>query len=207
MYKQAWLTIILGVVQPLQCFCTTSVLHLSSRSFLFCPPNESVMSTDKTAESTRSSGSATPGGSATPATPGGSATSSQWLCYCYCCYCKQLSLLLLAINNLQIEKMDDKLAEFHAEMRKGQEDTATRVLKHARLQDKPYQGNEEQAKFNEKVDEILRQVKMELEDGTASVAPSPGVTEALKAVEEGMNLIAKRQNSSKLQTDWSSAGV
>ena len=171
------------------------------------------MSTDKTAGST----TATPGGSATPAAPVGSATSSGSVTPAGSSATvaagigtKQLSLLLSAINNSQ-KKMDKKLAEFRAEMRKGQEDTATRVLKRARLQDKPYQfkkkGNEEQAKFNEKVDDILRQAKMELEDSTASAAPSPGVTEALKAVEEGMKLIAEQQNSSKLQTDWSTAGV
>lgn len=59
--------------------------------------------------------------------------------------------------------MDENLAEFCTELHKGQEDTATRVLKHAHLQDKPYQfmrkGNEEQANFNEKVDDILRQAR------------------------------------------------
>ena len=98
--------------------------------------------------------------------------------------------------------MDEKLAEFHTEMRKGQEDTATKVLKRARLQDKPYQfkkkEKEEHAKFNEKVDDILRQAKMELEDSTVSAAPSTSVTEALKAVEEGMKPVAEHQKLIKL---------
>lgn len=44
---------------------------------------------------------------------------------------KKFAFLLSAINTSQ--KMDENLAEFCTELHKGQENTATRVLKHAHL--------------------------------------------------------------------------
>ena len=71
------------------------------------------------------------------------------------------------------ERIDYKFAEFRAEMKQGQEDAAAKVLKRVR-HDKPYvfrrKGNEEQASFNEKVEEAVAEAQAqytadELADG------------------------------------------
>ena len=70
----------------------------------------------------------------------------------------QFAQLLSAIQANQ-QRVDDQLSEMRAEMRSSQEDAAAKALKHVR-HEKPYaykkKGNEEQAAFNEAVQETIR---------------------------------------------------
>ena len=69
----------------------------------------------------------------------------------------QFSLLMGAFSASQT-RMEERFAEFRAEIRLEQEDAAARALKRARYE-KPYEykrkGNQEQAAFNAKVDEAV----------------------------------------------------
>ena len=90
----------------------------------------------------------------------------------------QFSLILTAINSSQ-KNFEKKLEEFRAEVRQGQEDTATRVLKRSRLLEKPYvyrrKGNEEQAKFIDKVEDVLAEANSELSQVAPSSSPAIAV--------------------------------
>ena len=63
----------------------------------------------------------------------------------------QFALLMVAFSASQA-RMEERFAEFRAEIRLGQEDAAAKVLKRARYE-KPYESNQDQAAFNAKVDE------------------------------------------------------
>ena len=67
----------------------------------------------------------------------------------------QFAQLMEAISASQ-ERMDSKLAEFRDELQKSQEDAASKALKRV-CHERPYsfrrKGNEEQATFNERVEE------------------------------------------------------
>lgn len=75
-----------------------------------------------------------------------------------------------------------------------------RVLKHSRLLEKPYvyrrKGNEEQAKFINKVKDVLAEVHSEL----SQVAPSssPALAHAKEAIESGLKLLTERQKLIKI---------
>ena len=78
------------------------------------------------------------------------------------------------------------------EVRQGQEEAMVRALNRART-DKPYtfkkKDNEEQATFNFKVQESLREVETELESAEKALV----IDRAKEALEKGLQLLADRQ--------------
>ena len=108
----------------------------------------------------------------------------------------QFAQLMGAINASR-QSIDDKFTEFRAEMKQGQEDAAAKGLKRVR-HDKPYtfkrKGNEEQAGFNEKVEEAMAEAQAELAD----VRSSPALERAQEALSQGMKLLAERQKLIKI---------
>ena len=80
----------------------------------------------------------------------------------------QFAQLMAAIQASQ-ERFDNKFAEFRAEVRQGQ-DAAAKAVKKVRHK-KPYsfkrKGNEEQAGFNEKVEDAIAEAQIHL-SGTAA---------------------------------------
>ena len=84
----------------------------------------------------------------------------------------QFSLLMGAYSASQT-RMEERFAEFRAEIRLGQKDAAAKALKRARYE-KPYEykrkGNREQAAFNAKVDEAVAEVELLIEEAGPSTA-------------------------------------
>ena len=78
------------------------------------------------------------------------------------------------------------------EVRQGQEEAMARALNRAHT-DKPYtfknKDNEEQATFNFKVQESLREVETELESAEKALV----IDRAKEALEKGLQLLADRQ--------------
>lgn len=110
----------------------------------------------------------------------------------------QFAQLMGAIGASQT-RMDDKFAEFQAEVRRGQEDAAAKALKRVRYE-KPYEyrrkGNEEQATFNAKLDEVVAEAETQLEEAGPSLAPA--LQRAKEALKSGRQLIAERQKLIKI---------
>ena len=108
----------------------------------------------------------------------------------------QFAQLMAAIHASQ-ERIEYKFAEFRAEMKQGQEDAAAKALKRVR-HDKPYafrrKGNEEQASFNEKVEEVVAEAQAELSD----VRSSPALERAQESLAQGIKLLAERQKLIKI---------
>ena len=108
----------------------------------------------------------------------------------------QFAQLLATIQENQT-RTDNQLAEFRAEMRLSQEDAATKALKRVR-HERPYafkrKGNEEQATFNEKVEEVLADAKAEL----STVGSAPALERAREAIEKGVRLLSERQKLIKI---------
>ena len=97
------------------------------------------------------------------------------------------------------KKLSDKFVNFQEEVKRGQEDAATKALKRVR-REKSYvyrrKGNEEQALFNEKVEDAIIAAQAEVEDAPG---PSSGALEnAKKSLEQGLKLLAERQKLIKL---------
>ena len=92
----------------------------------------------------------------------------------------QFSQLMAAIHASQ-NRIDHKFKEFRAEMKQGQEDAAAKGLKRVR-HNKPHtfrrKGNEEQANFNEKVEEVFAEAQAEL----SNVWSSPALEQAQEAL-------------------------
>ena len=67
--------------------------------------------------------------------------------------------------------MEERFAEFRAEIRLGQEDAAAKALKLARYE-KPYEykrkSNQDQAAFNAKVDEAVAEAEHQIEEAGSS---------------------------------------
>ena len=108
----------------------------------------------------------------------------------------QFAQLMAAIQASQ-ERFDNKFAEFRAEVRQGQEDAAAKAVKKVR-HEKPYsfkrKGNEEQAGFNEKVEDAIAEAQIHLSgDGSA-----PVIERAQEALAKGMKLLAERQKLIKI---------
>ena len=76
-----------------------------------------------------------------------------------------MSAILNEIRESQ-RKLSSKFVQFRDEIKRGQEDAAEKALKRVR-REKPYvykrKGNEEQAIFNEKVEEAIASAQLELE--------------------------------------------
>ena len=107
-----------------------------------------------------------------------------------------LSAILREIRESQ-KKLDTKFAKFQDEVKQGQEDAAAKALKRVR-REKPYaykrKGNEEQASFNEKVEDAIVAAQTELENPTMTGA----VGRAMKSIEEGLALLSERRKLIKL---------
>ena len=83
-----------------------------------------------------------------------------------------MSAILNEIRESQ-RKLSSKFVQFRDEIKRGQEDAAEKALKRVR-REKPYvykrKGNEEQANFNEKVEEAIASAQLELEGPSTSAA-------------------------------------
>ena len=105
----------------------------------------------------------------------------------------QFSLLMGAFSASQT-RMEERFAEFRAEIRLGQEDAAAKALKRARYE-KPYEykrkGNQEQAAFNAKVDEAVAEAELLIEEAGPSTAP------ALERAKEALKKKASSVQSSR----------
>ena len=89
----------------------------------------------------------------------------------------QFALLMRAFSASQA-RMDERFAEFRAEIRLGQEDVAAKALKRARYE-KPYEykrkSNQDQAAFNAKVDEAVAEAEHQIEEAAWTIdSPGPG---------------------------------
>ena len=77
--------------------------------------------------------------------------------------------------------MEEKFSRFHAEVRQGQEEAASKALKRV-LYKKPYsfkrKGNEGQATFNARLDETLAQAKCDI----ATIPSDPATVLACQCV-------------------------
>ena len=82
--------------------------------------------------------------------------------------------------------MEEKFAEFYAEIRLGQEDAAANALKRSRYE-KPHEykrkGNKQQAAFNAKLDEAVAKAKLQIEEAGPSKAPA--VERSKEALKKG----------------------
>ena len=105
----------------------------------------------------------------------------------------QFSLLMGAFSASQT-RMEERFAEFRAEIRLEQEDAAAKALKRARYE-KPYEykrkGNQEQAAFNAKVDEAVAEAELHIEEAGPSTAPA--LERAKEALKKGRQFLAERQ--------------
>ena len=105
----------------------------------------------------------------------------------------QFSLLMGAFSASQT-RIEERFAEFRAEIRLGQEDAAAKALKRARYE-KPYEykrkGNQEQAAFNAKVDEAVAEAELLIEEAGPSTAPA--MERAKEALKKGRQFLAERQ--------------
>ena len=102
----------------------------------------------------------------------------------------QFATLLAAIRQLET-RLDHKLPDFRTDMKEAQEEAATKAANRVR-RDKPYdykKTREEQASFNEKVQEAVREVRDALETAT----DSPAVQRAKTALQQGSALLDERQ--------------
>ena len=109
----------------------------------------------------------------------------------------QFAQLLEAITSSQT-RMKRRSAEFHDEVRQGQEEAAAKVLKRAKFE-MPYsyqkKGNEEQAIFNSRLDGTVAKVETEVATAASpSALPSATtITKALECLKIGRQLLAERQ--------------
>ena len=103
-----------------------------------------------------------------------------------------------AIQSTQ-SSLDDKLADFKAQVCQSQEEAAAKAVKRSKAAEKPYvfkkKGNEAQAKFNSEVQDSVNDALGELEGESR---PSKAVTEAKAALEQGLKKLAERQKLIKL---------
>ena len=85
----------------------------------------------------------------------------------------QFSSILAAIKQSEM-KLDQKFADFRADMQDAQEEAATKAANRVR-RDKPYdckrKSHEEQASFNEKVQDVVKEAR----DALEAVADSPAI--------------------------------
>ena len=95
--------------------------------------------------------------------------------------------------------MEERFAEFRAEIRLGQEDAAAKALKRARYE-KPYEykrkSNQDQAAFNAKVDEAVAEAEHQIEEAGPSTAPA--LERAKEALKKGRKIISDRQKLIKI---------
>ena len=108
----------------------------------------------------------------------------------------QFAQLMAAIQASQ-QRFDNKFAEFRVEVRQGQEDAAAKAVKKVRHEG-PYsfkrKGNEEQAGFNEKVEDVVAEAQAHISgDGSP-----PAIARSQEALMNGTKLLAERQKLIKI---------
>ena len=110
----------------------------------------------------------------------------------------QFALLMGAFSASQA-RLEERFAEFRAEIRLGQEDAAAKALKRARYE-KPYEykckSNQDQAAFNAKVDEAVAEAEHQIEEAGPSTAPA--LERAKEALKKGRKFIWDRQKLIKI---------
>ena len=108
----------------------------------------------------------------------------------------QFATLLAAIKQSEA-RLDQKLADFRSDMKETQEEAAAKAASRVR-REKPYEykkkAHEEQATFNEKVRESVR----EAQDALETAADSPAIERAKAALQQGSALLAERQKLIKI---------
>ena len=100
----------------------------------------------------------------------------------------QFASLLASIRDFE-HRLDQKLADFKADVQQAQDEAATKAGNRVR-NDKPYQNkekaHEEQARFNGEVEESVQ----EAHDALATIEDSPTLQRAREALEKGARLFA-----------------
>ena len=113
---------------------------------------------------------------------------------------------LLAAFQLTQERIDCRFTEFLYEVWQGQEEAAAKALKCVR-REKPYtfqrKGNEEQAAFNDKVDETIAEAQAELKQDSGS---TPALQRAHDTLATGRKLLAEHQKLIRMIADRSEYG-
>ena len=108
----------------------------------------------------------------------------------------QFASLLAAIQQSE-SRLDQRFADFKSEMKGAQEEAAAKAASRVHLE-KPYQykkkTHEEQAIFNDKLTEAIKEASTTLKEA----ADSPAVTRAKAALQEGAALLTERQKLIKI---------
>ena len=108
----------------------------------------------------------------------------------------QFTSLLAAIQQSE-SRLDQQFADFKSEMKGAQEEAAAKAASRVR-REKPYQykkkAHEEQATFNDKLTEAIKDASTALEEA----ADSPAVTRARAALQEGAASLTERQKLIKI---------
>ena len=117
----------------------------------------------------------------------------------------QFSQLMEAIASSQTQ-MEHRFAEFWDEVRKGQEDAASKALKRAKYE-KPYiyrrKSNEEQSIFNSCLDETVAEAETELTAASSNttLSSTTAIARARECLQRGWQLLAERQKLIRI-ADW-----
>ena len=108
----------------------------------------------------------------------------------------QFASLLAAIKDSE-SRLDRRFSDFKTDIKGAQEEAAAKAAKRVR-HEKPYdykkKAHEEQATFNAKVQDALKEATDALDD----TADSPAIQRAKTTVEEGKHLLAERQKLIKI---------
>ena len=104
--------------------------------------------------------------------------------------------LLSAIKESE-RRLDNKLADFKADVRQAQDEAATKAVSKMR-HDKPYEykkeSHEEQARFNAQVEETVQ----EAQEALTALEETPSLQRARDALEKGARLLTERQKLIKI---------
>ena len=108
----------------------------------------------------------------------------------------QFTSLLTAIQESE-RRLDQKLADFKADVRQAQDEAATKAV-HRMRHDKPFEykkkANGEQARFNAQVEETVQ----EAQEALSTLEEAPALQRAQEALEKGARLLAERQKLIKI---------
>ena len=108
----------------------------------------------------------------------------------------QVASLLSAIQQSE-RHLDNKLADFKADVRQAHDEAATKAVSKMR-HDKPYEykkkSHEEQARFNAQVEETVQEVQ----EALTALEETPSLQRARDALEKGARLLTERQKLIKI---------
>ena len=108
----------------------------------------------------------------------------------------QFTSLLSAIQQSET-RLEQKFADFKSDIKEAQEEAATKAANRVR-RDKPYgykkKGHEEQAAFNDGVQDIMK----EADDALEAATDAPAIQRAKAALQKGTALLADRQKLIKI---------